>query len=76
VTYDHWKTTEPDPFDDEWEQYRLSQKYAHIGCPAARFEDNCPHPGDCAEYGCCIQLENQTLNSPDRTDGKPEGGLS
>lgn len=35
---------------------RLRYKYAHIGCPAAKYEDNCAHPDECAENGRCKDL--------------------
>ena len=35
---------------------RLLHKYAHVGCPAARYEDNCAHPDDCADNGRCLDL--------------------
>jgi hypothetical protein len=35
---------------------RLHYKYAHIGCPAARMEDNCAHPDRCADNGRCLDL--------------------
>lgn len=35
---------------------RLLYKYSHIGCPAARYEDNCDRPARCAENGRCLDL--------------------
>jgi hypothetical protein len=40
--------------DKNW--HRLYHKYSHIGCPAARMEDNCAHPDRCADNGRCIDL--------------------
>jgi hypothetical protein len=34
----------------------LLYKYSHVGCPAAHYEDNCEHPGKCAENGRCLDL--------------------
>lgn len=34
----------------------LLHKYSHVGCPAARYEDNCDRPGACAENGRCLDL--------------------
>jgi hypothetical protein len=38
-------------------------KYSHIGCPGAHMEDNCPHPGKCADEGCCeiVRQEREDL---------------
>lgn len=50
-------TTKPDKRNDNdvlWR--RLYYKYAHIGCPAAQMEDNCPHPDRCACNGRCLDL--------------------
>lgn len=38
----------------------LLYKYAHVGCPAARYEDNCEHPARCAENGRCLELAELT----------------
>jgi len=35
---------------------RLYFKYSHIGCPAAKMEDNCAHPDRCADNGRCLGL--------------------
>ena len=37
----------------------LLYKYSHVGCPAARYEDNCSRPGECAENGRCLDLDTQ-----------------
>jgi hypothetical protein len=44
--------------DDPRESNRLwlLYKYAHVGCPAARYEDNCTHPDRCADNGGCLGL--------------------
>jgi hypothetical protein len=44
----------PESEDERWR--RLYFKYSHIGCPAARMEDNCAHPDRCADNGRCIDL--------------------
>jgi hypothetical protein len=63
MSYDNWKITNrddetlgPDPEDDDKLYKSLFYKYSHVGCPAVRYEDNCDHPGDCAEFGRCLEL--------------------
>jgi hypothetical protein len=31
-------------------------RYAHIGCPGAKYEDVCAHPAECALRGRCKEL--------------------
>lgn len=40
----------------------LLHKYSHVGCPAAQMEDNCVHPGRCAENGRCLNLQPDNRN--------------
>lgn len=42
---------------------RLAYKYAHVGCPAAQYEDNCAHPGRCADNGRCLDLGPSPFNN-------------
>jgi len=35
---------------------RAMHKYSHVGCPGARYEDNCEHPAECALRGRCREL--------------------
>jgi len=37
---------------------QLLHKYAHVGCPACQYDDNCGHPAACAEHGGCLLLIN------------------
>jgi hypothetical protein len=45
-------------YGEEGEQYwRNYAKYSHVGCPGVQYEDNCPHPWDCAGTGCQTVLD-------------------
>jgi hypothetical protein len=46
----------------QWD--RLHYKYSHIGCPAARYEDNCAHPDRCADNGKCLELASEDETAP------------
>lgn len=46
---------------------RLLYKYAHVGCPAAHYEDNCDRPSDCAWNGRCLDLAPLNSASEDRS---------
>lgn len=56
---------------------RLYYKYAHVGCPAARMEDNCAHPDRCAENGRCIDLGPDPFvkNPPTEAEADREASL-
>lgn len=46
--------------------HTLYHKYSHIGCPAARYDDNCAHPDRCADNGRCLDL------GPNPMDREPQ----
>lgn len=46
---------------------RLLWKYTHVGCPAARYEDICTHPAECADNGRCDEIEQPDVE-PGTTD--------
>lgn len=50
--------------------HRLYYKYAHVGCPAAKYEDNCGHPDLCAENGRCLDLPTITPDVRDESRDK------
>lgn len=55
---------------DSLDRYsRLYFKYSHIGCPAARMEDNCAHPDRCAGNGRCLDLGPSPFDGSD-SDGE------
>lgn len=49
---------------------RLYIKYSRVGCPAARYEDNCAHPDLCAENGRCVDLGPHPMDK-EASDGSP-----
>lgn len=54
---------------------RLLYKYAHVGCPACHYEDNCDRPAECAENGRCLDLPNTggpSESQPGRGYCKPD----
>jgi hypothetical protein len=52
-------------------EQQLLYKYTHVGCPAARYEDNCEHPSKCAENGRCLDLKPWPKTSTPEIDPRP-----
>jgi hypothetical protein len=58
--------------DQQWS--RLYYRYSHIGCPAARMEDNCAHPDRCADNGRCVDLGPNPMDAvPGELTARSEG---